>query len=36
MVAFRESFRGVPSDLLLTSVLIVLVLQGVDLFLQIF
>ena len=36
MVAFRESFRGVSLDLLLTSVLIALVLQGFDLFLQIF
>ena len=36
MVAFRESFRGVSTDLLVASVFIALLLQGFDFILQIF
>ena len=36
MTAFRACFRGASSELLLASVFIALVLQGIDLILQIF
>jgi hypothetical protein len=36
MAAFRACFGGASSDLLLASVFIALVLQGIDLILQIF